>query len=142
MKHKRLVGVGLLIAVAIGIYSFKMANKTLVHKLKAPLLITGDGPSSHQYILPTGTSLYYDQAFPEGFVRYKLYVNVEGIKLDSEETTDQFWLDPLTAFPPDKAQLRKLLSDYPLTKQDLAEILKSSTISKTEIRELLKEYSD
>ena len=113
----------------------------LVHKLEFPLVLTGAGSTAHHYLLPHGTTLYYDQAFPEGFVRYKVYVNVEGVKLESHKATEKFWLDPLTAFPVDAEQLRKLLRDYPLTKDDLAAILKSSKISKTEIRSLLEEFS-
>lgn len=113
----------------------------LVHKLEFPLVLTGAESTAHHYLLPHGTTLYYDQAFPEGFVRYKVYVNVEGVKLESHKATEKFWLDPLTAFPVDAEQLRKLLRDYPLTKDDLAAILKSSKISKTEIRGLLEEFS-
>ena len=113
----------------------------LVHKLQVPLLFNGAGSSEHQYVLPAGTSLYYDQAFPEGFVRYKVYVNVEGVRLESQEATDKFWLDPLTAFPPNEKDVQKLRSGYPLTKSELAAILKSGAISKQEIRELLQEYS-
>ena len=114
----------------------------LVHKLKAPLLFNGAGTERHQYLLPAGTSLYFDQAFPEGFVRYKVYFNVEGVLLESTESTEKFWLDPLTAFPVDQAQLRKLLKDYPISKEELSTILKSGSISKDEIRQLLAEYSN
>lgn len=113
----------------------------LVHKLEAPLLFNGAGSAGHQYLLPAGTSLYYDQAFPEGFVRFKVYFNVEGVKLESRESTEKFWLDPLTAFPVDQSQLRKLLNDYPISKDELSSILKSGSISKEEIRQLLAEYS-
>lgn len=113
----------------------------LVHKLQAPLLFNGAGAAEHQYVLPAGTSLYFDQAFPEGFVRYKVYFNVEGARLESNEATDKFWLDPLTAFPPSEGEMKKLLAGYPLSKNELAAILKSSYLTKDEIRELLLEYS-
>ncbi|WP_205750551.1 hypothetical protein [Azonexus hydrophilus] len=119
----------------------KEQSMPLVHKLQAPLLFNGSGAENHQYILPAGTSLYFDQAFPEGFVRYKVYFNVEGVRLDSQEATDKFWLDPLTAFPPDQGEVKKLLTGYPLGKSELAAILKSSYLTKDEIRELLLEYS-
>lgn len=112
-----------------------------VHKLQFPLALSGGSQGGPITILPKGTSLYYDQAFPEGFVRYKIYVNVEGVKLDSQEVTDKFWIDPLTAFPFDKDSLQKLIRDYPLTKDDLASILRSGHISKPEIRDLLTEFS-
>lgn len=104
-------------------------------------MLTGGTENGPPTILPKGTSLYYDQAFPEGFVRYKVYINVEGVNLESHEATEKFWLDPLTAFPFNKESLRLLLADYPLTKEDLSAILKSGQISKQEIRELLNEYS-
>ena len=140
----QLVGVALVsLAVgAMGTYRItKESRMPLVHKLKFPLLLNGAGSDKHQYLLPEGTSLYKDQAFPEGFVRYKVYVNVEGVALESHEATEKFWLSPLTAFPVDAAQLRLLLKDYPITKDELAAILKSGTISKQEIRDLLAEYS-
>lgn len=116
-----------------------------VHKLQSPLLVTAtntDGTADrHDYLLPAGTSLYYDQAFPEGFVRYMVYVNVEGVLLESKETNEKFWLDPLTAYPVSKDDLKKLLDSYPLTKSELASVLKSGSISKQEIRDLLEEYS-
>ncbi len=112
-----------------------------VHKLQFPLALSGGTPNGPVSILPKGTSLYYDQAFPEGFVRYKIYINVEGVKLESQEATEKFWIDPLTAFPFDKDSLQKLIRDYPITRDDLAAILRSGTISKQDIRDLLTEFS-
>jgi hypothetical protein len=126
---------------AFATYAIVKAPSPLVHKLQAPLLFNGAGSSEHRYVLPAGTSLYFDQAFPEGFVRYKVYFNVEGVRLESHEATDKFWLEPLTAFPPNEKDVKKFLSDYPLTKNELAAILSSGAISKEEIRELLAEYS-
>ncbi|MGH6648447.1 hypothetical protein [Aquabacterium sp.] len=116
-------------------------NPPLVHRLKAPLMLAGGEANDHQYLLPAGTSLYFDQAFPEGFVRYKIYVNVEGVSLDAAPPKDKFWLDPLTAFPVRQEQLGKLLKDYPLTKDELRGILGSGGLSKDDIRALLDEYS-
>lgn len=113
----------------------------LVHKLDYPLMLSGGSASPHNHLLPQGTSLYYDQAFPEGFVRYKVYINVEGVNLASTKATEKFWLDPLTAFPVDADKLRKLLHEQALTKEELASILKSGHISKEEIREILTEFS-
>lgn len=114
----------------------------MAHTLQAPLMFNGAGSASHQYILPEGTTLYYDRTFPEGFTRYKVYFNVEGVKLEPRESLEKFWIDPLTAFPIDQQQLRRLLKEYSLSKAELALILKSSSISKAEIRQLLSEHSD
>lgn len=118
-------------------------NVPLVHKLEVPLLLSGgDGSDAQQYLSPRGTSLYFDQAFPEGFIRYKIYVNVEGIKLEPKETQEKFWLDPLVATPVPPRQLKKLLNDQALTKADLRAILGSGLISMDEIRELLGEFAE
>lgn len=137
-----------LVMIALGgLVGFKMRsvmeneNIPLVHKLKAPLMLAGGDASDHQYLLPAGTSLYFDQAFPEGFVRYKVYVNVEGVSLDAVQPTDKFWLDPLLAFPVRKEQLGQLLKNYPLTKDELSKILASGALSKDDIKSLLEEYS-
>ncbi|WP_211905780.1 hypothetical protein [Ralstonia syzygii] len=76
-------------------------------KLQFPLSLSGGTIDSPTSILPKGTSLYYDQAFPEGFVRYKVYINVEGVKLEAQEVTNPLWIDPLTAFPLEKDGLQK-----------------------------------
>jgi len=132
------------IAASIGyFYRAMMSNENppMMHKLKAPLMLSGGAASKHHYLLPAGTTLYYDQAFPEGFVRYKIYVNVEGVSLDVAPPTDKFWLDPLAAFPVSKEQLKKLAEDYPITKDELREILASGALSKDEIRNLLEDCS-
>lgn len=113
----------------------------LIHKLKAPLMLAGGAVSKHNYLLPPGTTLYYERAYPEGFVRYKIYVNVEGTLLDVAPPTEKFWLDPLVAFPVGKEQLKKLLEDYPLSKDELRDILAGGTLSKDEIKSLLDEYA-
>lgn len=128
------------ITVLLMTTSFKEKKMPLVHKLQFPLLLTGNGSANHQYLLPEGTSIYYDQAFPEGFVRYKVYINVEGVSLESKESTDKFWLDPLTAFPIDKDSLKKLIKDYPLSKKELGEILKSNSLSKQDVKEVLEDF--
>lgn len=130
-----------------GLIGFKLESimeekkQPLVHKLKAPLMLAGGATNDHQYLLPAGTSLYFDQAFPEGFVRYKVYVNVEGVSLDVAPPTEKFWLDPLTAFPVGKEQLGKLLKDYPLTKDELRTILASGVLSKEDIKAVLEEFA-
>ena len=129
------------IASAVTYRLVRGSSMPLVHKLEVPLMFNGAGSANHQYLLPEGTTLYYDQSFPEGFTRFKVYFNVEGVKLESHDSTEKFWIDPLTAFPVDQQQLRKLLKDYPISKAELSLILKSSNISKEEIRQLLTEYS-
>ncbi|BCL94787.1 hypothetical protein ACNRBS_06510 [Ralstonia pseudosolanacearum] len=133
-----------LIGIAIGGSGFYALEKSKIpraHKLQFPLALSGGTQDSPVSILPKGTSLYYDQAFPEGFVRYKIYINVEGVKLESQEVTEKFLIDPLTAFPFDNNSLQKPTLDHPLTKDDLTAILRSGTISKKEIQDPLTEFS-
>lgn len=119
------------------------SKKPLVHKLKEPLvLVGGGGAAMRTYLLPAGTSLYYDQAFPEGFVRYKVYVNVEGVDWEPKPTEEKFWIDPLSAFPVGRDQLADLIKNHPLTKEELRSILGGGSLSKDEIKAILKEFSD
>ncbi len=85
--------------------------------------------------------MYLDQSFPEGFTRYKIYVNVEGVTLPSKIEADPTLITPISAFPIGKTELRQLFRQYPLSKEELASILKSGVLSKEEIRELLSEFS-
>lgn len=105
-------------------------------------MLTGSGVAGRNYLLPKGTTLYYEQAFPEGFVRYRMYVNVEGIDLQSTTLDDPTTIEPVSAYPVAGAELRDLLADYPLSKDDLASILRSGQLSKDEIRNLLREFSE
>ena len=114
---------------------------TKVHELQFPLMLQASEAMGTNYLLPKGTLLYYDQAFPEGFVRYRVYVNVDGVKLESRQLDDPTLISPLTAFPVGKAELTKLLREHPLSKADLAAILKSGQLTKEEIRSVLEEFS-
>ncbi|SPA42466.1 conserved hypothetical protein; PUTATIVE MEMBRANE anchored protein [Cupriavidus taiwanensis] len=130
------------IAGAIVVHQLAHEESPKVHKLQYPLMLTGgnsDGPAA---MLPPGTSLYFDRAFPEGFVRYKVYINVEGTKLEPRDATEEFWLDPLTARPFDKDSLHALLTRFPLGKDDFSALLGSGQLTKEEIRDLLRAYSD
>lgn len=129
-----------LLGYALGVF-MQTSKPPLVHKLKAPLMLAGGAANDHHHLLPAGTSLYFDQAFPEGFVRYKVYVNVEGVSLDVAPPTEKFWLDPLTAFPVGKEQLDKLLKDHPLTKDELRTLLASGALPKEDIKAVLEELA-
>ncbi|SPC16467.1 conserved hypothetical protein [Cupriavidus taiwanensis] len=104
-------------------------------------MIEAGNSDSPAAMLPRGTSLYLDRAFPEGFVRYKVYINVEGSKLEPRDTTEKFWLDPLTATHLDKHSLHALLKRFPLGKDDFSAVLGSGQLTKEEIRDLLRAYS-
>jgi hypothetical protein len=112
-----------------------------VHELQFPLMLQSSEATGTSYLLPKGTRLYYDQAYPEGFVRYRVYVNVEGVKLESRQLDDPTEIAPLTAFPVGKTELIKLLREHPLSKSDLGSILKSGQLTKEEIRSVLEEFA-
>lgn len=113
---------------------------TKVHKLESPLLLSSDSSSKNMHMLPKGTVLYFDRAYPEGFTRYKVYINIDRMPLALTEQTDPTSIDPIDAIAPDKEILKKLLKDYPLTKEDLTAILKSSAMPKEEIKEILTDF--
>jgi len=136
----------LLIAIAALVAFYSHTNKDehktqKIHTLEQPLMLEGSAQADHNYLLPSGTTLYLDKYFPEGFVRYRIYVNVEGIDLPSSTLADPTEIRPISAYPIDTASLVKLLHEYPLTKNELASILKSSQLSKQDIREVLSEYN-
>ena len=140
LRSTLLIAIGIGLGVAIMVYK-KFTAVERVHTLEHPLLMIGGDVNSPPTILPKGTPLYYQKAFSEGFVTYKIYVNVEGVMLDTHEPPEKFWLNPMTAFPVQDEQLRDLLNTYPLTKDQLASILESGQISKADIRKILAEYS-
>ena len=129
------------LSVAATFYILEIRRMTRVHELQFPLMLQGPVTSGTNYLLPKGTLLYYDQAFPEGFVRYRVYVNVDGVKLESRQLDDPTMVSPLTAYPVGKAELVKLLREHPLSKADLAAILSSGQLTKEEIRSVLEQFS-
>lgn len=131
----------LLATGAVAAYQHFGSKSKQVHTLQAPLLLTGGGTSWPLYLLPPGTTMYLDQSYPEGFTRYIIYVNVDRFPLETGVLSDPTAIRPLTAYPMEKTDLRRLLDRNPVTKRELAAILKSDQLTKEEIRELLSEYS-
>jgi len=113
---------------------------TKVHKLEYPLMLSSNVGSNNIHMLPRGTVLYFDKSYPEGFTRYKVYVNIDRTPLKLEELADPTEIDPIDAAVPSKEDLLKLLSDYPLTKGDLESILNSNRLSKEDIKEVFGKY--
>jgi hypothetical protein len=128
-------------ATSLSIYYHLGRKMTKVHTLKFPMLLAGPEGNGPFQLLPKGTTLYYDQSYPEGFTRYMIYVNVDRYPLPTRELSDPTSIEPITAFAMDKGDLKRLLDRNPITKEELTSILKSDQLSKEEIRELLAEYS-
>ena len=135
---------GFVACALAGALTFKIGGTqkmSKVHTLEFPLLLGADEQSKNLHLLPKGTTLYFDQSYPEGFTRYKVYINIDRMPLKLTQPNDPNLIKPIDAYAPSKADLAKLLNQYPLSKDDLSAILKTSPITKEEIRELLVEYS-
>jgi hypothetical protein len=131
----------LICSIGVFIYSSQRSRKiTKIHKLEYPLLLSGDEKSNGLSMLPKGTTLYFDQAYPEGFTRYKVYINIDRLPLKLEELADPTSIIPIDGSAPDKDSLKKLLREYPLTKNDLEAILKSGKLSKDDVKEVLGDF--
>ncbi|WP_075256952.1 hypothetical protein [Herbaspirillum camelliae] len=113
---------------------------TKIHRLTTPLQLSTEQASNG--MLPIGTSLYYDTSFPEGFSRYKIYVNIDRMPLELETLQDPTMIDPVEATAFSQDALLKLLRHHPLTKDDLHAIINSGYLSKDEIKEVLSEFTD
>ena len=113
---------------------------TRVHTLKAPMILVSNEPTQNLHLLPAGTTLYFDQSFPEGFTRYKVYINVDRMPLPLRDLADPTEIDPLEARPLGQPELAKALRDYPLTRQDLEAILRAKHLTRDEIKEVLNNF--
>lgn len=113
---------------------------TKIHKLEYPLILSSDSSSKNTHMLPKGTVLYFDKSYPEGFTRYKVYINIDRMPLKLDDLSDPTEIAPIDAVAPSKDDLLKLLRDYPLTKSDLESILNSKRISKDEIKDVLNNF--
>lgn len=103
---------------AIAFFIWSNHKITKIHTLEYPLLLTTEGQSKGFHMLPKGTTLYFDQAYSEGFTRYKIYINIDRMPLKLEELKDQTTIIPIEAHAPDKDDLQKLISKYPLTSKN------------------------
>lgn len=125
---------------AAAFYLWSYSRMTKVHRLDYPLILSSDSSGGGYHLLPKGTVLYYERSYPEGFSRYRIYVNIDRMPLELTTLNDPTLIEPIEAVAPDKESLKKLLRDYPLTKDDLQAILKSGRLSQGEIREVFDEF--
>jgi hypothetical protein len=142
MKKPLLV---LVVAVISGIFggvisksgAFNMTSKT-AYAITEPMLIAGE--QTHFSILPAGTVLYFDRAWPEGHQTYHAYFHFKGefkaVPADAE------MISPLWLRTVEPDELPKLLKDYPVTKEELVEILKARKITKAELVQMVREWPD
>ena len=128
--------------ISLILFLWNRNNMTKIHYLKAPLILASNEPTKNLHLLPAGTTLYFDKSFPEGFTRYKVYINIDRFPLPLRDLADPTEIDPIDARPMEKSDLIKALRDYPLTRPDLEAILKSQHLSRDEVKEVLTEYLD
>lgn len=103
-----------------------------------PLLLFGE--QQHYSILPKGTVLYFDRAWPEGHQTFHVYFHIKGEF--KAERADPELISPLWLQRVDPEGLPKLMKDYPLTKDELVEILKARQITKAELTAILQDWPD
>ena len=124
-------------------YSFTgeylMSNQK-IHILEAPVLLQHDANEPF-YLLPAGTTLFFDGSMPEGFDRYAVYVNFKG-KLSLKEVEKPNFRAPIWAYQIGKEDLVRLMAAYPLTKDDLSRILKSSKLKRQDLAEMLRDFEE
>jgi hypothetical protein len=117
--------------------ALNMTTKT-AYTTKEPLLIAGE--QKNYSILPAGTVLYFDRAWPEGHQTYHVYFHFKGDF--NSEPADATMISPLWLRTVDPEELPKLLKDYPITKDELVEILKARKITKAELVQIVREWPD
>ncbi|WP_312486790.1 hypothetical protein [Massilia timonae] len=122
-----------------------MQNPTHL-ELQEPLLLEVLTPEAQQrayHMLPAGTALYKDYAFPEGHIRYIVYVNIKApvatrtVVSDKPNFTAPLWGEPVR--PED---LPMLLANTPVSKADLVRILKARKMTREELAQIVREWQD
>jgi len=119
-----------------------MSQKKTFHILKSPMMFESDTPEDKYYLLPAGTTLYFDKAFPEGHARYITYLNYKGPALDLQESDREGFIAPSWIHQIGKEELENLMNKYPLSKDDLKRILKSNSFTRAELIEIINSYQE
>lgn len=143
MKRATIFVLGIVSGITLTIILFSIwstQKMTKIHVLKQPLIVSSNNAEKVLHLLPVGATLYFDKSFPEGFTRYRIYVNVDRMPLALRELADPNEIDPLEARAFDKPGLAQALRDYPLTREELAAILHSPQLTRQDVQEVLKEY--
>jgi hypothetical protein len=109
----------------------------MIHVLKQPM-IWGTAKDNNYYLIPAGTTLYYDGSMPEGFDRYKIYVNVEGVRLAPLETVQSGTIIPAGIYPIYKEHLLQLLNTVRLDAEDIKLILENGQFTREDKEEIKK----
>jgi hypothetical protein len=135
-----LVATVALIVGALLYFHWDKHSATMAHRLTAPLLISAEGQDGGFHLLPKGTLMYFDKSYPEGFTRYKIYVNVDRMPLKNEPLPEPTLIEPIEATSIDGLTLSKILKEHPIRKEELTAIIKTNAMSKDEIKAVLEDY--
>lgn len=84
-----------LVVAAASMLIWESKRITKVHTLTQPLVTVSDQADGALHTLPPGATLYFVRGFPEGFSRYKVYVNVDRMPLTLRDLPDPNEIDPL-----------------------------------------------
>lgn len=128
------------LTAAMALFYWNHYKMTKVYVLEAPMLLTAGKMDNNLHLLPKGTTLYFDEGFPEGFERYKVYVNIDRNPLPLKDLADPTSITPIQAQVMEAHELKRALLEYPLTKKDLEAILKSKSMTRDEIKEVFNAY--
>ena len=127
-------------------FSYQKANQMeLIHVLKHPMIWGGTAKDDNYYLIPAGTTLYYERSMPEGFSTYRIYVNVEGVRLDPHESIQTGTIKPARIYPILKEDLLGLLKTVRLDAEDIKSILENGNFTredKEEIKKILEKKGD
>lgn len=93
-----------------------------IHVLAYPLRVASPAQNDW-YLLPAGTTLYYEESMAEGFDRYRVYVNVEGAALEVTEAPFRNYIAPLSAYPIEGKDILPLLRGNPVSTTELIRLL-------------------
>lgn len=135
-----LVNIAVLAAVVLSNVSSAYGRHMI--KTTEPLLIEGPNGDEHDYVLPLGTTLYYDKSYPEGFDRYLVYLNHKGVIAHEEVPMKPEYggalIDPLWLSNIDADTLKDLFKRFPLSKDNVAAAVKANQITRDDLADILR----
>lgn len=139
-----LANIGVLVFVVLN--SLSKSHGVPMIKTKEPLLIEGSNGDDNAYVLPLGTTLYYDQSYPEGFSRYWVYFNHKGVIAGDEVPMKPEYrgslIDPLWLSNVDADTLKEMFKRFPLSKHDIAAAIKANALSKDDLADIIRSMPD
>ncbi len=110
------------------------------------MLIEGPNSDESYYVLPAGTTLYYDKSFSEGHDRYIVYFYHKGvIAYEDVPMKPEYkgnFVSPLWMSNVDADALKKMFKRFPLSKEDVAAVVKANGITKDDMADIIRSMPD